>query len=87
MLIDLVNRRVHGPQLDDILHGQRKYGDLNEPNDNPGEATFLGNVFVGSIGGTSGTVSIDDNSDDDYYELNVTQAARLTATATPDAAE
>ncbi|GJM19956.1 MAG: hypothetical protein DHS20C14_21690 [Phycisphaeraceae bacterium] len=81
-----ISTAYDGPQLDDILHGQRKYGDLLEPNDNAGEASPLGNVSIGTIAGTSGTVSIDDNSDTDYYEINVLQAVRLTVDATLAAA-
>ncbi len=81
-----ISTAYDGPQLDDILHGQRKYGDLLEPNDTAGEASDMGDVFVGSIGGTTGTVSIDDNSDTDVFEINVLQPVRLTATASPAAA-
>lgn len=73
-----------GPQLDDILNGQRHYGDPLEPNNTPGTATDLG-TFA-----TSGFVniteaSIDDNSDSDFYGLTLTSRAMITFGVTPNA--
>ena len=58
-----------GPQEDDILAGQRQYGDRFEPNDTPAGAANLG----GLANGTANIVDVatDDNSDVDYYEFTV----------------
>jgi hypothetical protein len=74
-----------GPQLDDILNGQRHYGDLNEPNDSTGTATDLGSVSIGSVLGES-NVSIDDNADSDVYRVEATEPLELRVTVSPSAA-
>lgn len=71
-------------QLDDIQAGQRNYGDYLEPNDSSGEASGLGSVSIGSSIAVDG-VSIDDNSDIDFYQLNTTQPLELVVTASPAA--
>jgi hypothetical protein len=80
-----VSTSYDGPQLDDILAGQRNYGDLLENNDTSGTASNLGNVFVGSSQNLT-NLSIDDNSDIDFYRVNVTQPLEIGVTVTPDAA-
>ncbi|HRC85749.1 MAG TPA: matrixin family metalloprotease [Thermoanaerobaculia bacterium] len=72
-----------GPQHDDILAGQRGYGDTLDfdLNDTAGSATVLGDPTVGSI--TVNDVSIDDNADVDYYRFTVTGATSVSATVTP----
>ncbi|MEM9166716.1 MAG: matrixin family metalloprotease [Planctomycetota bacterium] len=81
-----------GPQHDDTLNAQRHYGDFLEPNDTVGTATILGSggVFsaftAGTLGNNSanrGFVSIDDNSDTDYYEFTATEDVSLNITLTP----
>lgn len=75
-----------GPQLDDILNGQRHYGDLYEPqSDDPTNAPNLGAVAVGGIIGLT-NVSIDDNSDADFYEFTLTTPAEVQISVSPDAA-
>lgn len=75
-----------GPQLDDILNGQRYYGDLYEPqSDDPTNAPNVGSVSVGGIIGLT-NVSIDDNADVDFYEFTLTTPAEVQITVSPDAA-
>ncbi len=70
-----------GPQHDDILAGQRGYGDPFEPNDTPNEASELG-----QINGTEvvENASLDDNSDTDWWRFSVSQGRALTVTLAPD---
>ena len=87
-----------GPQLDDILAIQRLYGDpLEKLGGNTfSTAIDLGNIpTAGSVSrGTSGDstivdrsetdfVSIDDESDDDFYKFAVDSAGSVTITLTP----
>ncbi|MDX9912855.1 MAG: GC-type dockerin domain-anchored protein [Phycisphaerales bacterium] len=73
-----------GPQPDDILNGQRHYGDINEPNDNSGSATNLGSLSTGQNAFVN-DVSIDDDADTDYYRFTVSGSQGVTITATPAA--
>lgn len=88
-----------GPQLDDILGAHRLYGDNNEEgsgNDNYINATPLGTVLTGqtvSVGtdavntfvspGEVDFVSIDDNSDTDYFRFSVNSANLIDIKLTP----
>ncbi|MFM9962824.1 MAG: beta strand repeat-containing protein [Planctomycetaceae bacterium] len=72
-----------GPQEDDILATNRGYGDRNEKgngNDTSANATSLGTVAT-----TASTlqVSIDDDSDTDFYRFTVTQNVATTIVLTP----
>lgn len=58
-----------GPQLDDILGGQRNNGDPDEDNDSVGAATPLGTLEVSTI--SRRNLSIDDNSDMDFFSFTV----------------
>ena len=70
---------------DDILNGQRHYGDRSEPNNNSASAADLGSI--GLFGAASlQQRSIDDNNDVDYFVINATQPLELTISATPAAA-
>ncbi|MBZ0171610.1 MAG: hypothetical protein K8E66_04455, partial [Phycisphaerales bacterium] len=80
-----VSTAYDGPQLDDILAIQRNYGDPNEHNDNAGTATDLGSWFIGR-NESYNDVSIDDNTDTDFYEINATQNMEIVVDVTPDAA-
>ena len=74
-----INLSFDGPQLDDRLHAQRQYGDVNEPNDNAAAATDIGSpVFFGIS-----AVSIDDNSDSDWYAVTASEPGELTVQITP----
>jgi len=88
-----------GPQLDDILAVHRNYGDVHEKNggnDTAAGATALGligdmqTVSIGTDAGdtTVGSaevdfVSIDDNSDVDFFSFLVDGPSALDATLTP----
>ncbi|GAB4544126.1 MAG: hypothetical protein Tsb0013_01000 [Phycisphaerales bacterium] len=82
-----------GPQFDDVLNAQRHYGDPNEPNDTPATATSLGNLGISqsasvgdptpALGDPTGTVTIDDDQDIDYYSFTLPQSAEVTLTFTP----
>lgn len=74
-----------GPQLDDILAGNRNYGDPYEPNNSSGEATDLGDFFIG-VDETVSNLSLNNGTDIDFFRVNVTQPIELVVLATPDAA-
>jgi hypothetical protein len=78
------NTNFNGIQLDEILAGQRNYGDPMEPNDSIFEANDLGSWFVGRTE-TYSDISIDDNSDVDYFLVEITQPMELVVEVTPDA--
>ena len=69
-----------GPQNDDIRAAQRQYGDHYEPNDTIATASTL----LNSSGTTTVTnLSIDDNSDVDYYKFNANVGATVTVQVSP----
>ncbi len=70
-----------GPQHDDILAGQRGYGDDKETNDTLGAATDLGSLGNGSV--SVNGISADDNSDVDRYTFTVGTGKRVSVTVTP----
>jgi hypothetical protein len=70
-----------GPQHDDIQNASRHYGDPLEHNDTSGTATDLGILSNSGIGYTN--LSIDDNSDVDYFEFTLSGPSDLTATVIP----
>ncbi|MAY74579.1 MAG: hypothetical protein CMJ31_07720 [Phycisphaerae bacterium] len=80
-----INTGFLGGQIDDVLNGQRHYGDNFEPND-----SVVGAPLLGTFGGidiqTVRNLSIDDNSDIDYFDIEVTEAVDITVRATPAAA-
>ena len=57
-----INLNFDGPQLDDILGGQRHYGDAREENDTAATATL-------STGGSFGDLSNDNNAESDFYRV------------------
>ncbi len=67
-----------GPQVDDILNGQRHYGDPLEKN---GDINDLG--AVGFPGDTIAQVSIDDSSDLDFYSVDITVPSTLFVNVSP----
>ncbi|MFK7760444.1 MAG: GC-type dockerin domain-anchored protein [Phycisphaerales bacterium] len=74
-----------GPQVDDILNGQRHYGDPFEPNDTAINAVDLGSLnLMESL--DFDTVSLDDPTDRDFYKLTLISPALVGFTASPDAA-
>lgn len=94
-----LNTAIDGPQHDDILALQRNYGDVLEKsggNDTSGTATSLGIVNLSTMAsiGISGSgtsvdsteidfVSIDDNSDLDYFRFTVTETSDITLDLVP----
>ena len=93
----VIETSFDGPQLDDILALQRSYGDTLEKgtgNDTIATATNLGTVttFVGMgmLGDSTSVsptekdfVSIDDESDRDFYKFTVGAAGSVTINVTP----
>ena len=67
-----------GQQTDDILNGQRHYGDALET---IGDVIDLG--AVGFPGETIGQVSIDDSSDLDFYEVDIAAPSTLFVNISP----
>ena len=80
-----INTSFDGPQLDDILNGQRHYGDDLEPSDSRADAADLGAFSIGTDASVM-TVSIDDNADQDYYRVETGEPLQLTIDASPAAA-
>ncbi|MFT7619151.1 MAG: hypothetical protein ACI97A_002801, partial [Planctomycetota bacterium] len=76
-----INTGFTGPQLDDILNGQRQYGDDMEPNDTVAAATDLGTLTNGIT--TVTQVSTDDNSDTDVYKFTTTSTQTVNVTLRP----
>lgn len=74
------NTNFDGPNHDDIRGGQRNYGDRYEPNNNVGSAASLGAV-VASLDVSD--VSLDDNSDFDFYSFTVTPGKQITLVVDP----
>jgi Matrixin len=70
-----------GPQHDEVLGGQRGYGDPLEADDTPATAIDLGAV----AGGTASVagLSIDDDADVDLFRFRLTGPGRLSAAITP----
>ncbi|HCT46385.1 MAG: hypothetical protein CMJ35_10980 [Phycisphaerae bacterium] len=73
-----------GPQLDDILNGIRHYGDVYEPDNSIAEATDLGSFSIGQAT-TITNAGIDDNSDIDYFRVELSEASRIVFMVAPDA--
>ena len=73
---------LDGPQIDDILAGNRGYGDSFEPNDSIGQAHTLGALSNGTIQ-VDDIVSIDDNSDIDFFSFSISGLKKLSLTVSP----
>lgn len=94
-----ISTAYDGPQFDDILGLHRLYGDANEEdggNETYQSATMLGSILTGgtiSIGtdavdafvapGETDFVSIDDNSDVDFFRFSTSAAGLLDIKLTP----
>ncbi|MGQ0626664.1 MAG: matrixin family metalloprotease [Phycisphaerales bacterium] len=76
-----ISTSFFGPQFDDILSAQRHYGDNLEPNDSALAPTPI--TDAGTTTRTVRTVSIDDNSDQDWYAVSMVGPATLVATVRP----
>lgn len=70
-----------GPQFDDVMSGQRFYGDRFENNDSGATATDLGTLGNGLT--TVTNVSNDGSTDQDYFKFTVTGDKMLTITVHP----
>ena len=95
----VIDTSFDGPQLDDILAYQRGYGDALEKaggNETAATATNLGTILVGQSArrGTLGDrtvvsssqtdfVSIDDESDMDFFQFTTTSATVVSVVLTP----
>ncbi len=77
-----INLNFVGPQFDDILNAQRHYGDPNEPNDNAASATGIGTLGIDDST-TVRLVSLDDDTDVDFYSFTLSQASEVTVTLRP----
>ena len=77
------NTNFNGPQLDDILAGQRNYGDPLEPNDTLFEPSDLGSFSIGSSDSIT-NVSLDDGFDQDWFRVEITQPMEFIADVAPD---
>lgn len=75
-----------GPQLDDILNGQRHYGDPTEPNNAPGDAIDFGSFGSTGFDGLA-NLSIDDNSDFDLFTFTLTERAEVRFIIGPQAGQ
>lgn len=82
-----------GPQHDDIRNAHGHYGDPNEPDNSPAQATDVGTLSIPStqtFGQLSApainfgaTLSIDANGEQDYFRFTVASAAAVSVTLTP----
>ena len=70
-----------GPQLDDIYGGTRAYGDDLEHNDTTASASDLGSLGNGTV--SIDDVSVDDDSDKDYFMFQVGPNKKASITVTP----
>jgi hypothetical protein len=77
-----LNVGFDGPQQDDILAGNRGYGDPMEDNDVAAQARDLG-ALTPSVTSMLLQRSVDDNSDLDFFRFTVGAGSSLTATITP----
>lgn len=75
-----------GLQHDDIRAAQRNYGDPNErigaSNDSAAAATPLGTP-LNNVAVTVQQVSIDDDQDEDWYQINVSGGSKIDLSVTP----
>ncbi len=80
-----VSTMFDGPQFDDILGAQRHYGDFFEHNDTSGTSTGLG-FFASGTGGFENELSVDDNSDGNYYSFSTDGSDASVTIAPPNVA-
>ncbi len=66
-----ISTAYDGPQEDDILAGNRQYGDPNEDNNTSASAKSLGTVSNGNPLSET-MMSIDDDSENDFYSFTTT---------------
>jgi hypothetical protein len=73
-----------GPQMDEILGGNRLYGDDLEHNDAVANASDLGSVGNGTL--TLHDLSVDDDADTDWFRFTVGAGKTASVTVTPTGA-
>ena len=93
----LAEASLDGPEFDDIVGGQRGYGDNKENNDSAGNATNLGTIAPGQMQevgalnipqgpvGSEEPISLDDDGDTDFYRFTTNgpdQTVTVTMTTT-----
>lgn len=77
----MITTSFDGPRHDEILNGQRNYGDPQEPNDSSVKAVDLGMMYLGTT--TVSNVSIDGSGDQDYFVFSVPADKSVALTLTP----
>lgn len=77
-----VSLAFEAQQEDDILAVNRLYGDREGDNDSPAGATFLGDNGVSSSFSKS-QLSIDDNNEQDYFSVTISQIADINVSLIP----
>lgn len=70
-----------GPQLDEIVGGNRLYGDDLEHNDTVANASDLGGIGNGTL--TLHDLSVDDDGDTDWFRFSVSAGKTASVTVTP----
>ena len=70
-----------GPQHDDVLRINRGYGDRHEPNDSPAAAVALGSISSTPL--VVDTLSIDDDSDVDFFQFSVGASSQVNIALDP----
>ncbi len=87
LLEPILTTRFRGPQLDEAQSLQRLYGDPLEVhddvvnNDSPGNANVI--ELVEDVSRRFTRLSIDDNGDEDYFQIDALAGQRLTVTVRP----
>jgi len=77
-----ISTAYDGPQFDDILNGQRHYGDSLEPSDTIASAVVIA-TLDGTLRQVAPLLSIDDAADTDVFRFEVASAGVLTVIASP----
>jgi hypothetical protein len=76
-----ISTTYDGPQVDDIMLGQRYYGDTYEPNDTAATATIF--TDLDASGHTIPNLSINGQADVDWFKFTLAAPGHVTITATP----
>ena len=77
-----VSNAYRGNQFSEILAANRSYGDNQEDNDTPATATTLGNIAASSTS-TVNQISIDDETESDYFTFTPGATGTAIITVTP----
>ena len=79
-----ISTSYDGPQTDDIINGNRHYGDAYENNNSIGTATPLGDPGFSTV---LNNLSIDDNSDVDYFSVTLSGPKQILVNVAPQGGE